>query len=704
VRVWPGKPYPLGAVWDGYGTNFAIFSENATGVDLCLFEHPEDAEPSAQIPIRERTNMVWHAYLRDVRPGQLYGYRVHGTYRPEEGHRFNPAKLLTDPYAKAITGPVRWSDAVFGYTVGDPAKDLSCDPWDSAGFMPKCVVVDESFPWGDDRSPLTPWNRTVIYECHVKAMTERNPEVPEALRGTYLGLASESIIDHLQKLGVTAIELLPVHHAVSERDLVERGLTNYWGYNTLGFFAPDSRFATGRLGEQTTEFKTMVKAFHRAGIEVIIDVVYNHTAEGGELGPTLSLRGIDNLSYYRLRADARRYYTDYTGCGNSLNMRHPRTLQLIMDSLRYWVGEMHVDGFRFDLAPALARELHEVDRLGRFFAMVQQDPLLAEVKLIAEPWDLGPGGYQVGNFPDRWAEWNGEYRDTIRRFWRGDGGQIGDLASRLSGSADIYSERERSPYASVNFVTCHDGFTLQDLVSFEQKHNEANGEGNHDGTDANWSCNWGVEGQTESHRILRLRHRMVRNLLATLAFSQGVPMISHGDELGRGQGGNNNAYCQDGPLTWLNWDLDANQRELLEFARSVFKLRQKNPVLRRRNFFSGRRAPGADVKDVSWLRPDGGEMTVEDWQDSKRRAIGMLVSGEANDEVDELGRPVQGDTLLLLINAGSRPSHFRLPEVRGPARWEISLNTVRAAGRSIRRDAVNLTAHSLMLLTLRNPT
>jgi isoamylase len=704
VRVWPGKPYPLGAVWDGYGTNFAIFSENATSIDLCLFEHPEDAEPSEQISFRERTNMIWHAYLRDVRPGQLYGYQVHGAYRPEEGHRFNPSKLLTDPYAKAITGPVRWSDAVFGYTVGDPAKDLSCDPWDSAGFMPKCVVVDESFPWGDDRSPHTPWNRTVIYECHVKAMTASNPEVSETLRGTYLGLASECIIDHLQKLGVTAIELLPVHHAVSERDLVERGLTNYWGYNTLGFFAPDSRFATGRLGEQTTEFKTMVKAFHRAGIEVILDVVYNHTAEGGELGPTLSLRGIDNLSYYRLRADARRYYTDYTGCGNSLNMRHSRTLQLIMDSLRYWVGEMHVDGFRFDLAPALARELHEVNRLGRFFAMVQQDPLLAEVKLIAEPWDLGPGGYQVGNFPDRWAEWNGEYRDTIRRFWRGDGGQIGDLASRLSGSADIYSERERSPYASVNFVTCHDGFTLQDLVSFEQKRNEANGEGNRDGTDANWSCNWGLEGQTESHRIVRLRYRMVRNLLATLAFSQGVPMISHGDELGRSQGGNNNAYCHDSQLTWLNWDLDANQREILEFARSVFKLRQKNPVLRRRNFFSGRPVPGADVKDVSWLRPDGGEMTVEDWQDSQRRAIGMLVSGEANDEVDEFGRPVQGDTLLLLINAGSRPSHFRLPEVRAPARWEITLNTVRAGGRSIRRDAVNLTAHSLMLLTLRGPS
>ncbi|MBA2565770.1 MAG: glycogen debranching protein GlgX, partial [Gemmatimonadetes bacterium] len=517
MRVWPGSPHPLGATWDGEGVNFALFSENATGVDLCLFNRAEDAAEAERIPLRERTNMVWHCYLREVRPGQLYGFRVHGPYAPQLGHRFNSAKLLLDPYARAITGGVRWDDALFGYTVGAGAEDVVPDARESAGFMPKCVVIDAAFTWGDDRPPHVPWNRTLVYECHVKGLTWRHPDVPERLRGTYLGLASEPILEHLRGLGVTAVELLPVHHSLTERELAARGLTNYWGYNTIGFFAPDARFATGAAGRQVHEFKSMVKTFHRAGIEVILDVVYNHTGEGSHLGPTLLLRGIDNLAYYRLVPGDLRRYLDFTGCGNSLNMLHPRTIQLIMDSLRYWVQEMHVDGFRFDLAPALARELFEVDRLGRFFAIIQQDPVLARVKLIAEPWDLGPGGYQVGNFPNGWVEWNGRYRDTVRRFWRGEGGLVSELAFRLSGSSDLYETRARSPYASINFVTCHDGFTLHDLVSYERKHNETNGEGNLDGTDDNLSRNWGVEGETQDVALVRLRERMKRNLLATLA-------------------------------------------------------------------------------------------------------------------------------------------------------------------------------------------
>ena len=703
MRVWPGKPYPFGAVWDGQGTNFALFSENATGVDLCLFDQPGDAEPSTRISMSHRTHFVWHAYLPDLRPGQLYGYQVHGPYAPGEGHRFNPAKLLVDPYAKAITGPVVWNDALFGHNLDEGSEHQSCNLWDSTAFVPKCVIVDESFPWGDDRPPRTRWSRTLIYECHVKGLTAQHPDVPEELRGTYLGLASDSVIDHLKSLSVTAVELLPVHHAFTEKHLADRGLTNYWGYNTLGFFAADSRFATGSRGEQVDEFKTMVKALHRAGIEVLLDVVYNHTAEGDHNGPTLSLRGIDNRTYYRLSPENPRQYIDYTGCGNSLNMRHPRTLQLIMDSLRYWVQEMHVDGFRFDLAPALARELHAVDRLGRFFAMVQQDPVLAEVKLIAEPWDLGPGGYQVGNFPHGWAEWNAEYRDTVRRFWRGDGDQLGRLASRLSGSADIYNQRDRRPFASINFATCHDGFTLRDLVSYERKHNEANGEGGRDGTDANWSRNWGEEGPTDLQQILLRRDRMMRNFLATLAFSQGVPMISHGDEIGRTLGGNNNAYCHDGTLTWLNWDLDAQQRELLDFARRVFAIRRQNPALRRRSFFSGDPVAGGDAKDVSWLRPDGQEMKLQDWQDPERRVLGMCIHGDGGGEVDERGRPVLSDTLLLLVNAGRRPCYFRLPEPPAPGQWEKMLNTARPGIQMVRRDGVNLAALSVILLTHRPP-
>jgi glycogen operon protein len=703
VRVWPGKPHPLGATWDGEGTNFALFSEHASGVELCLFEAERAPEESERIALRERTHMVWHAYLPDVRPGQLYGYRVHGPWSPEQGQRFNPAKLLVDPYARAITDSIRWSDAAFGYTMGAPQGDLARDPWDSAPYVPRCVVVDTAFPWGDDRPPRTPWNRTVIYECHVKGMTALHPEVPERLRGTFLGLASDACIEHLTQLGVTAVELLPVHHALTPRPLAERGLSNYWGYDTLGFLAPDPRFATGTRGEQVAEFKSMVKRLHRAGIEVLLDVVYNHTAEGNHLGPTLSLRGIDNRTYYRLEPERPRYYLDYTGCGNSLNMLHPRTLQLIMDSLRYWVQEMHVDGFRFDLAPALARELHEVNRLSRFFSMVAQDPVLAEVKLIAEPWDVGPGGYQVGQFPHGWAEWNGPYRDTVRRFWRHDAGQLPQLASRISGSADLYQAAGRSPFASVNFVTCHDGFTLHDLVSYEKKHNEANGDGNRDGSDANWSRNWGVEGPTESVRIQNHRERVKRNLLATLALSQGVPMLGHGDELGRTQRGNNNAYCQDGPLSWIDWDLSTAQRELLAFVQRVFEIRRRNPVVRRRSFFSGRPLAGGRAKDVSWFRRDAKEMTEQDWREPELRDLGMLIHGDASDEVDEFGRPVQGDTLLVLVNGSARSRYFRLPPMPGAGYWEETLNTARplAAARPLRRDAATLVADSLILLTYR---
>src|SRR5262245_72261 len=702
MRVWPGVPHPLGAVWDGHGTNFALFSEHADAVDLCLFDTPRDAAAAATIRLRERTNFVWHAYLPDVRPRQLYGYRVHGPWAPREGHRFNPAKLLIDPYARAITGPLHWSDALYGHTPG-PAEDAACDPRDSAASMPRGVVVDGSFPWADDRRPRTPWNRTVIYECHVKGMTALHPAVPEPLRGTYLGLASEPVIDHLDELGVTAVELLPVHHAVSARGLVERGLTNYWGYDTLGFFAPDERFATRTQGEQVAEFKSMVQALHRRGIEVILDVVYNHTAEGDHLGPTLSLRGIDNAAYYRLLPEDRRRYVDYTGCGNVLNLVHARTLQLVMDSLRYWVQEMHVDGFRFDLAPVLARELHDMDRLGRFFAIVQQDPVLAEAKLIAEPWDLGPGGYQVGNFPNGWAEWNGKYRDTLRRFWRGDAGQMGELGYRLSGSSDLYRARDRSPYASVNFLTCHDGFTLRDLVSYERKRNEANGEENRDGSNANWSSNGGVEGETDLVPILERRDRTAYNLLATLAFSLGVPMLSHGDEIGRTQDGNNNAYCHDDRLTWVDWDLDERRRRLLEFTRRIFAIRRANPVFRRRGFFSGRPDPATRRKDVSWLRPDGAEMKPEDWQDTERRVLGMLVMGQPGDEVDERGRPIVGDPVLLLVNAGSRPRSFALPALDEPGNWEPLANTASpsSAPRRSRRHAM-LPGNALCLLCYRS--
>jgi len=697
MRVWPGQPYPLGAIWDGQGVNFAIFSENATAVELCLFNHQDDAVESHKIPVRERTDQVWHCYLPDVRPGQFYGYRVHGPYDPNSGNRFNPAKLLIDPYAKAITGTIRWSNALFAYKVGSPNEDLEPDPNNSAGGVPKCVVIDPAFTWENDRPLRIPWNRTIIYECHTKGMTILHPDVPESLRGTYLGLCSDPIVEHLLALGVTAVELLPVHESVVDRHLAERGLTNYWGYNSIGFFAPDVRFAAKGLGNQVYEFKSMVKTFHSAGIEVILDVVYNHTGEGNHLGPTLSLRGIDNRAYYRLEPN-QRLYTDFTGTGNSLNMQHPRTIQLIMDSLRYWVSDMHVDGFRFDLAPVLARELHDVDRLSSFFDIIHQDPTLANVKLIAEPWDVGPGGYQVGNFPIRWAEWNGRYRDSVRHYWRGDPGQVPDLASRLAGSSDIYEPSGRGSYASINFVTAHDGFTLHDLVTYEQKHNEANGEENRDGTDDNISRNWGVEGETDDPAIIDRRFRVMRGIIATLAFSQGVPMLSHGDEIARTQRGNNNGYAQDNELTWVHWDLDERRRQLLAFTRKCMNLRHSHSVLRRRHFFRGEPTYKGGPKDLSWIRADGREMTDADWHDGNNHALGMLIYGEGTDETDDRGRPIKGDTLLLVLNASEDTVTFQMPAMNGSDAWAEVIDSATPGATVVRRGSIDLTPFSLVVL------
>jgi isoamylase len=703
MRVWPGTSYPLGATWDGLGVNFAIFSEHATGVELCLFDSPTDRTESARIPLAEQTEMVWHGYLPDLRPGQLYGYRVHGPYAPEAGHRFNPAKVVIDPYAKAVARMVRWDESMFGFRLGDPKEDLSRDDRDNAAFAPLAAVIDPSFTWADDRPLRIPWHETVIYELHVRGFTRLHPAVPEALRGTYLGLISEPAIRHLKNLGVTAVELMPVQHHTHEWHLVRRGLTNYWGYNTLCYFAPDLRYGTAAASplEAVREFKMMVRALHAAGLEVILDVVYNHTAEGNHLGPTLSLRGIDNASYYRLPPGLARFYEDFTGCGNTLNMRSPRVLQLIMDSLRYWVQEMHVDGFRFDLASALARELHAVDKLGAFFDIIHQDPVLSQVKLIAEPWDLGEGGYQVGNFPIQWTEWNGRYRDSVRRFWRGDGGQVSEFASRLAGSSDLYSHSGRRPYASINFVTAHDGFTLADLVSYNEKHNDANGEQNGDGENHNLSWNCGEEGPTRDSAINALRARQRRNLMATLLLSQGVPMICGGDEIGRTQQGNNNAYCQDNEISWLHWDLVPEQQSFLEFTRELIELRRTHLVLRRRKFFQGRAIRGAGVKDLSWLDPEGREMTDRAWNAHHVRCLGVRLSGDAIDEVDERGQRRTGDTLLVLLNAYDQPVPFALPVLPDGRCWEALVDT--AEGDALCRrlpggDQYDLQGRSLAVL------
>ena len=626
--------------------------------------------------MEERTNQTWHVYLPQSRPGLHYGYRVDGPYDPAAGHRFNPAKLLIDPYAKSIADTIRLSDRMFGYRLGDPDGDLTRDERDSAADMPKCVVVDQAFSWGGDRLLGTPWSKTVIYELHVKGFTARHPDVPDHLRGTYAGLATPAVIEYLQGLGVTAVELLPVHHAVLDKHLTDQGLTNYWGYNTIGFFAPDMRYALSPIrGRHVREFKTMVKTLHSAGIEVILDVVYNHTAEGNHLGPTLSFRGIDNATYYRLTPDDPRYYMDYTGCGNSLNVRHPRTLQLIMDSLRYWVQDMHIDGFRFDLASTLARELHDVDRLSAFFDIIHQDPVLSQVKLIAEPWDLGEGGYQVGNFPVGWAEWNGKYRDAIRRYWKGDGGQVAELAYRLSGSSDLYEMSGRRPFASINFITAHDGFSLHDLVSYNDKHNEANGENNRDGTNENSSWNCGVEGPTDDQAVHDLRMKQKRNMLATLLLSQGVPMLCGGDEISRTQQGNNNAYCQDNEISWHNWHLSQADRSLHTFVRQLIALRQAHPVFRRRQFFQGRQIHGSEIKDIVWLHSDGKEMDEADWAQGHLRAIGLVLAGDAIEEKDTRGNAIVDDTFLLLLNAHHEAIQFVMPQHDENTVWHLILDT-----------------------------
>jgi glycogen operon protein len=674
LRVWPGSPYPLGATWDGIGVNFALFSEHATRVELCLFDSPESEVESVTIPLPEQTDMVWHGYVPGLAPGQLYGYRVHGPYEPDRGHRFNPHKLLLDPYAKALGRRTTAHDALFGFIVGQP--DTTFDTRDSAPWAPLAAVADTAFTWGDDRPPRVPWHETIIYEMHVKGFTRLNPRIPEHLRGTYLGLASEPALRHLIELGVTAVELMPVHHHYDEGHLTARGLTNYWGYNTLSYFSPDLRYSSARIPlDVVREFKMMVRALHAAGLEVILDVVYNHTAEGNHFGPTLSLRGIDNRSYYRLEPDNLRFYQDFTGCGNTLNVRSPRVLQLIMDSLRYWVQEMHVDGFRFDLASALARELHQVDKLGAFFDIIHQDPVLSQVKLIAEPWDLGEGGYQVGNFPTKWTEWNGQYRDTVRRFWRGDAGVVSELATRLSGSSDLYEQSGRRPYASVNFITSHDGFTLADLVSYERKHNEANGEDNRDGENHNLSWNCGVEGDTTDPRILALRARQRRNLLATLFLSIGVPMLSGGDEMCRTQRGNNNAYCQDNEISWTPWALTAEQKAMLEFTRRLIALRKEQPVLQRRKFLQGRGIRGADVLDITWLDPSGRAMTDEAWNSPDVRCLGVRLNGDAIDESDERGERIVGDTLVVLMNAGPEDVSFVLPATAARECWLLLVDT-----------------------------
>ncbi|HEU5013632.1 MAG TPA: glycogen debranching protein GlgX [Roseiflexaceae bacterium] len=700
MTTWPGKPYPLGATWDGNGVNFALFAEHATSVELCLFDGPADGIESQRILLDEQTDRVWHVYIPGLQPGQCYGYRVHGPYEPESGHRFNPHKLLVDPYAKAIDGLIAWDDSVYGYIVGGEYDDLTPDERDSAPFMPRSIVVDPAFDWGADQRLRTPLHRSVIYEIHVKGFTQQHPDVPEHLRGTYAGLATPPVIEYLQSLGVTAVELLPVHQHVDDHQLVKRGLVNYWGYNTLGFFAPHVSYSSsGGTGQQVREFKAMVKTLHAAGIEVILDVVYNHTGEGNHLGPTLSLRGIDNKAYYRLMPGDERYYMDFTGCGNTLNVLNLHTMQLVMDSLRYWVQEMHVDGFRFDLASALARGLHEADRLSSFFDIIHQDPVLSQVKLIAEPWDVGPGGYQVGNFPVLWSEWNGKYRDIMRSFWRGNATPVAELAYRLTGSSDLYRRNGRRPYASINFITSHDGFTLRDLVSYNNKHNLANGEDNRDGDNHNQSYNYGVEGPTDDPAINAIRARQQRNFLATLFLSQGVPMLLGGDERGRTQNGNNNAYCQDNEISWLDWSLNDEQRALLEFTRKLTQLRKQHPVFHRRKFFQGRSIHGSTIRDIEWFDPDGREFSNDEWETGQTQCMGMLIDGQRLDERDERGQQISDDVLLLLLNAGEQTVSFRLP---GAATWEVVLDTAQpdAQAQALRQSGVvyPLLDRSLVLL------
>jgi len=672
IRLWPGMPYPLGPTWDGSGTNFALFSAHAEKVELCLFDDAGDRE-TARVALSEYTHEVWHGYLPDVRPGQRYGYRVYGPYEPEAGHRFNHHKLLIDPYAKSLAGTIKWDDALFGYRVGDAEEDLSFDERDSAPFIAKCQVIDPAFTWGRDRPAQRPWHESIIYEMHVKGFTMRRPDVPDETRGTFAGLSTASVVQYLRELGVTAIELMPVHAFLHDRHLVERGLRNYWGYNSIGFFAPHPEYL-GKGG--VAEVKTFVQLMHDAGIEVILDVVYNHTAEGNHMGPTLSFRGIDNQTYYH-QADKQRYYHDFTGTGNALELRHPYVLRMVTDSLRYWLQEMRVDGFRFDLATTLARVSGEYTEHAGFLDAVAQDPALSSAKLIAEPWDTGSGGYQVGNFPPGWAEWNDQYRDTVRKFWKGDDAQLAGFASRFSGSADIYSRRGRRPWASINFVTAHDGFTLRDLVSYNGKHNEANKEENRDGSDNNNSWNCGAEGESRDPEIRKLRLRQTRNFLATLLLSQGVPMLLAGDEFGRSQSGNNNAYCQDSEISWIDWqDTDDAAKGLLAFTRSLIKLRREHLVFHRSRFFYGKTIPGTEVKDVMWLRPDGSEMTDEDWRNAQGKALAVRLSGEAGlAHLTVRGEQEPDDTFVVLMNASHEDVVFHLPRESPGPRWEVLLDS-----------------------------
>ena len=675
-EVWRGKAYPLGASYDGSGTNFALFSEVAESVELCLFD-ADGAETRITLP--EVDGFVWHGFLPNIEPGQRYGYRVHGPYDPSAGHRCNPNKLLLDPYAKAINGIFEWNQSLFGYDFGD--EDSRNDD-DSAASMPKSVVINPFFDWGTDRPPHHDYADTVIYEAHVKGLTETHPDIPEQMRGTYAAVGHPAIIEHLQSLGITAIELMPVHHFANDSTLIDKGLSNYWGYNTIGFFAPDPKYSSsGTPGGQVQEFKAMVRTLHEAGIEVILDVVYNHTAEGNHLGPTVSMRGIDNAAYYRLVDDDKRYYMDYTGTGNTLNVGHPHSLQLIMDSLRYWVTEMHVDGFRFDLASTLAREFYDVDKLSTFFELVQQDPTVSQVKLIAEPWDVGPGGYQVGNFPPQWTEWNGKYRDTVRDLWRGEPGSLGDFASRFTGSADLYEQDGRRPVASINFVTAHDGFTIADLVSYNEKHNEANGEDNRDGESHNRSWNCGVEGPTDDPQILALRSKQMRNILATLFLSQGTPMIAHGDEIGRTQRGNNNVYCQDSELSWMDWSLCQTNGDLLEFTRKVVKFRKSHPVFRRRRFFEGTPIrTAAAARDIAWLTPAGKEMDPEDWETGLGQCVAVFLNGQAIPAPNERGERVVDDSFLLCFNSHDETQDFVAPQGDYAQQWTADLDTADPTG------------------------
>jgi len=700
ASVRPGVPYPLGASWDGAGVNFALFAENATAVDLCLFDAADGNTETARLPLTEQIYQVWHVYVPGLGPGQRYGFRVHGPYDPAHGQRFNPAKLLLDPYAKAIDRALVWDDRLFGYPIGGAEADLGLDGRDSGPFMPKSVVIDPAFDWGSEQPLRTPWHDSVLYEVHVKGFTARHPDVPAGLRGTYAGMAHPAITGYLKELGVTAIELLPVQQHVDERSLVERGLTNYWGYNTIGYFAPDLRYASsGVLGDQVRDFKAMVKAMHATGIEVILDVVYNHTAEGNELGPTLAFRGLDNAAYYRLRADDPRYYQDFSGCGNALNMREPRTLQLIMDSLRYWVLDMHVDGFRFDLAAALGREARAVDRLSAFFDIIQQDPVLSQVKLVAEPWDLGEGGYQIGNFPPLWSEWNGRYRDGVRDYWHSAWHALPELASRLAGSADLYQHSGRRACASINLITAHDGFTLADLVSYNDKHNEANGEGNRDGQSHNRSWNGGAEGPTDDPAIQERRARQQRNFLATLLLSQGIPMLLGGDEIGRSQRGNNNAYCQDNEISWFDWaHVDA---PLLEFTRHLIRLRKRHRVFRRHPWFHGH-AAHSDVADIAWFTPAGQELTDADWQTGFAKALAVFLNGDAIPGMGQHGEHLVDDSFLLLLNAHGAAVDLTLPPPVWGERWRKVLDTAAPAeaadGALAAGEVLSVAGRSLALL------